>query len=73
MKLEDQDRENEMEHHRARNQKRAERRQCLFDHLQQDVGDPHDYSNNDLRNVINIGRDARTIILSKCQEHEEGE
>ena len=37
----------------------------LSDRLQQDVGDPRNYSNNDLCNVINIGQDARTIIISK--------
>ena len=55
VKLEDEDREDETASHRARNQKCAERRQRLLDRLQEDVGEPHDYSNNDLRNVINVG------------------
>ena len=45
----------------------------LSDRLQQDVGDPRNYSNNDLCNVINIGQDARTVIISKYKECEEAE
>ena len=73
VKLEDEDREGKMARHRIRNQKRAERRQRLLNRLQEDVGESHDHSNNDLRNVINIGRDARTVIISKRQEREEAE
>ena len=71
VKLEDEDREGKMARHRIRNQKRAERRQRLLNRLQEDVGESHDHSNNDLHNVINIGRDARTVIISKRQECEE--
>ena len=56
-----------------RNQKCAERRQRLLERLQKDTGGSHDYSNNDLCNVINIDRNARTIIISKHQECEEAE
>ena len=34
-------------------------------------GDSYDYSNSDLRNIINIGHDARNIINSKRWEREE--
>ena len=70
MKLEDDDREVEMVCRRIRNQKQTER---LHNRLQEDVGESHDYSNNDLRNVINIERDTRTVIISKRQEREEAE
>ena len=73
VKLEDKDREDETARHRARNHEHAERRQRLLDRLQEDVREPHDYSNNDLCNVINIRRDARTVIISKRQEYEEAE
>ena len=36
-------------------------------------GDSYDYSNSDLHSVINIGRDARNVIISKRQEREETE
>ena len=73
VKLEDEDKEIKKARRRIRNQKRAKRRQRQLDRLHEDVGESHDYSNNDLRNVINIGRDARTVIISKCQEREEAE
>ena len=41
------------------NQKRAFRRQRLANSQQEQQGDNYDYSNCDLRNVINVGRDAR--------------
>ena len=37
------------------------------------LGDSFDYSNNDLHNVINIGRNARTVIINKGEDHEEVE
>ena len=40
---------------------------------QQHRGHSYNYSNNDLRNVINIGRDARSVIISKRQEREDME
>jgi len=36
-------------------------------------GDNYDYSNCDLRSVINVGRDARNIIISRRKEWEEVE
>ena len=37
----------------------------------QQLGDSFDYSNSDLHNVINIGRNARTVIINKGEDHEE--
>ena len=56
---------------RQLNQKRAFRRQRLANTLQEQQGDNYDYSNCDLRSVINIGRDARNIIISRRKEREE--
>ena len=39
----------------------------------QKIGDLFDYSNNDLHNVINIGRNAKTVIINKGEDHEEVE
>ena len=39
----------------------------------QQLGDSFDYSNNDLHNVINIGRNAKTVIFNKREDHEEVE
>ena len=52
------------ERRRQLNQKRAFRRQRLANTLQEQQGDNYDYSNCDLRSVINIGRDARNVIIS---------
>jgi len=55
------------------NQKRVFRRQRLANYQQEHQGDNYDYSNNDLRNVINIGRDAHNVIISRRKECEEME
>jgi hypothetical protein len=55
---------------KIRNQKRNVRRRLAVEHRQQ-VGNSFDYSNSDLRNVINIGRDARTVIIARRKEREE--
>lgn len=39
----------------------------------QQLGDSFDYSNNDLHNVINIGRNAKTVNINKEEVHEEVE
>ena len=39
----------------------------------QQLGDSFDYSNSDLHNVINIGRNAKTVIINKGEVHEEVE
>ena len=56
---------------RVLNQKRAFRRQRAANHRQEQQGDNYNYSNNDLRNVINIGRDAHNVIISRKKESEE--
>ena len=37
--------------------------------LHQQHGDSFDYSNSDLHNVINTGRNARTVIINKGEDH----
>ena len=56
---------------RLLNQKRAFRRQCLANRQQEQQGDNYDYSNCDLCNVINVGRDACNVIISRRKEREE--
>jgi hypothetical protein len=57
---------------KIRNQKRGMRCRLATERRQQ-LGDSSDYSNNGLRNVINIGRDARLVIINKRKEREEAE
>ena len=59
------------ERHHIRNQKRAHRCQHVTNHRQEQQCDNYDYSNSDLRNVINIGHDACNVIISRKKEHEE--
>ena len=59
------------ERRRLLNHKRAFRRQRLANSQQEKQGDNYDYSNCDLRNVINVGRDARNVIISRKKEREE--
>ena len=59
------------ERRRLLNQKRAFRRQRLANNQQEPQGNNYDYSNCDLRNVINVGRDARNVIISRRKEREE--
>jgi hypothetical protein len=40
---------------------------------QKQLGNSSNYSNNDLHNVINIGPNAKTIIINKREDHEEVE
>ena len=37
------------------------------------LGNSFDYSNNDLHNVINIGCNAKTVVINKREDHEEVE
>ena len=53
------------ERRRLLNQKRAFRHQRLANSLQEQQGDNYDYSNCDLHSVINVGRDARNVIISR--------
>ena len=39
----------------------------------QQLGDSFDYSNSDLHNVINIGRNAKIVVINKREDHEEVE
>ena len=39
----------------------------------QQLGESFDYSNSDLHNVINIGPNAKIVIINKGEEHEEVE
>ena len=61
------------ERSRLLNQKRAFRRQRLANNKQEQQGDNYDYSNWDLHNVINVGRDARNVIISRRKKREEVE
>ena len=61
------------EHRRLLNQKRAFRCQCLANSQQEQQGDNYDYSNCDLRNMINVGHDVRNVIISRRKEREEVE
>ena len=40
---------------------------------QQQIGNSFNHSNNDLHNVINVGHNARTVIINKREDHEEVE
>ena len=59
------------ERRRLLNQKRAFRCHRLANSQQEQQGNNYDYSNCDLRNVINVGRDARNVIISRRKECEE--
>ena len=60
------------EQRKIRNQwRKIWRRASTLRHQQ--TSDSFNYSNTDLRNIINIGHDARTIIISRKKEREEAE
>ena len=59
------------ERRRLLNQKRALRIQRLANCQQEQQGNNYDYSDCDLRNVINVGRDACNVIISRRKEREE--
>ena len=59
------------ERRRLLNQKRAFRHQRVAIRRQEQQGDDYNYSNSDLRNVINISRDACNVIISRKKEREE--
>ena len=56
---------------RLLNQKRAFRRQRLANSQKEQQGDNYNFPNCDLRNMINVGCDARNIIISRRKEREE--
>jgi hypothetical protein len=55
------------------NAKRAERKRRVVEMNQQRSGNLYDSSTGDLRTIINIGRDARNIIIARQHEREEVE
>ena len=57
--------ENLYERRCIQNKKWEFRRQRVANRRQEQQGDNYDYSNSDLRNMINIGRDARIVIISR--------
>ena len=59
------------ERSRLLNQKRTFRRQRIANNQQEQQGDNYNYSNCDLRNIINVSRDARNVIISRKKEREE--
>ena len=59
------------ERHHQLNQKKAFRRQRLANTLQEQKGGNYDYSNCGLHSVINVGRDACNVIISRRKEREE--
>jgi hypothetical protein len=61
------------EHHSLINAKRAQHRHCTIETNQPGSGNLHDSSTGDLRAIINVGRDARNIIIARQQECEEVE
>ena len=58
------------ERHRVLNQKREFRHQRVANRRKEQQRYNYDYSNSDI-NVINIGCDARNVIISRKKEHEE--
>jgi hypothetical protein len=62
MKIEDED-DVQKEHCRLRNAKRAKRRQCMLEQHQPD--NLYDFFTTNLRNIINVGRDSRNVIITK--------
>jgi hypothetical protein len=51
------------EHRRLRNAKHAKRSHCTLEQHQPD--NLYDFSTIDLRNIINAGRDARSVIIAR--------
>ena len=46
-------------------------KQILKTEHQQQLGNSFNHSNNDLHNVINVGHNARTVIINKREDNEE--
>ena len=57
---------------KTHNQKRNIKYNLMTERHQQ-LGDSFDYSNSDSHNVINIGRNAKTVIINRREDHEEFE
>ena len=67
------DNNNDNERRRIRNQKHTIRRHSVTKRYKDQDCESYDYSNHDLRNIINIGRDASNVIISKRQKREKAE
>jgi hypothetical protein len=63
----------EKEHRRFINAKRAQRRHRVIEMNQQGSSNLYVSSTGDLHTIINAGRDARNVIITRQQEHEEVE
>jgi hypothetical protein len=72
VKMEDED-DIQKERCRFRNAKCVERKQRTLERQQHQPGNLYDFSTTDLRNIINICRDAHNIIITRQQEHVEVE
>jgi hypothetical protein len=72
MKIGDED-DVQKERRKLRNAKRAARRLRIPEQPEHQLGNLYDFSIMDLRNVINVDRDARNIIIARQQERIEVE
>jgi hypothetical protein len=61
------------ERRRLINARRTQRRHRTVETNQQGSGNLHDSSTGDLCAIINVGRDARNVIIARWQEREEVE
>jgi hypothetical protein len=64
IKIEDGD-DTQKERHRLRNTKRAKRRHRIVEQHQRGQGNLCNSSTSDLRTIINVGGDARNIIITR--------
>jgi hypothetical protein len=68
IKMEDED-DVQKERRRFKNAKSAQRRQRTLERQQHQPDNLYGFSTIDLHNIINIGGDARNIIIAQQQEH----
>jgi hypothetical protein len=71
-KIEDED-DVQKEPHKLRNAKRATCRQRVPEQHQHQHGNLYVCSTSDLRTIINAGRDARNVVITRQQERDEVE
>jgi sigma54-dependent transcription regulator len=67
VKIKDED-DVQKERRKLRNAKRAARRQRISEQHQHQPGNLYDFATMNLCNVINVGRDARNVIIAGRQE-----
>jgi hypothetical protein len=72
IKIEDEE-DIQKERRKLRNTKRANRRHRVVEQHQRGQGNHYDCSTSNLHTVINVGRDARNVIIVRQREHEEAE